>query len=90
MNKGDALLSIATLEELQSVLFREKFDKYLSLDTRRQLISDFVSNAELVEITEEIIACRNPKDDKFFEFGGKWRGECDCFGRQGFVGTSSV
>jgi len=62
---GEVLLSLATLEELQSVLFRAKFDKYLSLETRKQLLSDFISVAELVEIIEEVIACRDPKDDKF-------------------------
>lgn len=29
------------------------------------MLSDFISVAELVEITEEVIACRDPKDDKF-------------------------
>lgn len=65
LKMGEVLLSLATLEELQSVLFRSKFDKYVSVETRRQLISDFISTAELVEITEKVIACRDPKDDKF-------------------------
>ena len=62
---GAVILSKDTLSELQKVLFRPKFDKYFILKPRNEIISDFILAAELVEITEEVVACRDPKDDKF-------------------------
>jgi putative PIN family toxin of toxin-antitoxin system len=64
---GDILLSVSTLEELSSVLQRENFNKYLSEAERLLFLVTLVHEAVLVEITETITECRDPKDNKFLE-----------------------
>jgi putative PIN family toxin of toxin-antitoxin system len=49
------IVSIETLEELQDVLFRSKFDTYINLNDR---LSFF-------ESVPPVSACRDPEDDKF-------------------------
>ena len=48
-------------------LIRKKFDKYLSLEKRLQFIYSLRNKAEMVDITETIDICRDPKDNKFLE-----------------------
>ena len=64
---GIILVSIATLEELQEVMNRPKFDKYVDSKIRSEFIVQLTQQSELVEIQEFIIACRDRKDDKFLE-----------------------
>jgi putative PIN family toxin of toxin-antitoxin system len=65
--QGIILYSEATLKELQQVLNRKKFNKYLSLEDRQIFLIKFISSSELVSITEKITACRDEKDNKFLE-----------------------
>lgn len=62
---GDVLLSAETLGEAADVLRRPKFDKYVSAAVREEFLEAFVDRASWVEVTEEVRACRDPKDDKF-------------------------
>lgn len=59
------LASNVTMEELTEVLSRKKFDRYLSRTRRANLLAEYLQAVELVEIVQEIRACRDPKDDKF-------------------------
>ena len=61
------LLSAATFAELVEVLWRPRFDRYLSDARRRELLNDLERVANRVAITHRIAACRDPKDDKFLE-----------------------
>ncbi len=65
INSGTILLSEETLEELQNVLLRDNFDKYLPKPLRIAFIQKFEILSAMIEITETIKACRDPKDDKF-------------------------
>ena len=67
LDNGTVLVSVAVLLELADVLNREKFDKYVTHDERMRFMVSFLKVAEMVEITETIIACRDSKDDKFLE-----------------------
>lgn len=62
---GDVLLSAETLHELAGVLRRPKFDRYVSVAVREEFLEAFVERAVWAEVTEEVHACRDPKDDKF-------------------------
>ncbi|TAL62598.1 MAG: putative toxin-antitoxin system toxin component, PIN family [Bacteroidetes bacterium] len=62
---GTLILSEETLEELQEVLLRDKFDKYLPKEIRQAFVQKFEILAAVMEITEIIAVCRDPKDDKF-------------------------
>jgi putative PIN family toxin of toxin-antitoxin system len=66
-NSGAILISTATLAELQTVMNRKKFDKYVTKEIRSEFISQIIQESELIEIEEPIIACRDRKDDKFLE-----------------------
>ena len=65
--QGLILLSDVTLQELQEVLTRSKFDKYISLDIRYQFLAEIKLESEQILISEPINECRDPKDNKFLE-----------------------
>ena len=64
---GDILLSDALQAELSEVMLRQKFDRYVSLETRLRFLSGFISLSTVVEISERIQVCRDPKDDMVLE-----------------------
>ena len=55
------------MNELADVFSRDKFDKYVSIDERKQFLQHFLYIAERVEIIRTVKQCRDPKDDKFLE-----------------------
>lgn len=62
--------SPATLAELEQVLMREKFDRYLDRETREDFLILYRSHARLFPVSEaEEMAlpqpCRDPRDNKF-------------------------
>lgn len=65
--QGSLVASIETLAEIEHVLKRPRFDRYM----RRMLREDFLEGLEqmvgVVEITQTIRVCRDPGDDKFLE-----------------------
>lgn len=65
--QGIILYSEATLKELERVLNRSKFDKYLSQEERQVFLLKFIGSSQLVTITEKIAVCRDEKDNKFLE-----------------------
>jgi putative PIN family toxin of toxin-antitoxin system len=67
LDRGEMLLSLPTLKELNEVLGREKFNRYLLPEEREHFIIALLRESTLVDITENIRACRDPKDDKFLE-----------------------
>ena len=65
---GFPVFSFATFAELESRLWRPKFDRYLSMEYRRRLLHDINAVANWVDIRPEIasqIYCRDVDDDKF-------------------------
>ncbi len=64
---GRLLASEATISELEAVFHRTKFNKYIPEALRLEFLAALVREAELIEITERIQACRDPKDDMFLE-----------------------
>ncbi|BAY06106.1 putative toxin-antitoxin system toxin component, PIN family [Anabaena sp. PCC 7938] len=51
---GIILLSAAVFSELQEVLSRPKFDRYITLERRRELIDNLVETIEFINVTEQI------------------------------------
>ena len=64
---GRVLVFGATILEFNDVFRRPKFNKYVSEEKRLEFLAAFVRAAELIEITDKVVACRDPKDDKFLE-----------------------
>ncbi|MEO7252787.1 MAG: putative toxin-antitoxin system toxin component, PIN family [Casimicrobium sp.] len=65
---GLPVFSSATFAELETRLWRPKFDRYLSMESRRKILSDLRSAAHWVDVppkVTEIGYCRDADDDKF-------------------------
>lgn len=65
---GRPVFSAQTFAELESRLWLPKFDRYLPMEDRRQLLGDINAIAHWVEVPEKIAAqkfCRDADDDKF-------------------------
>ena len=67
LERGTVLISAATIAELDEVLRRTKFDRYVREEFRLEFLAGLVREAEVVEIVETIRHCRDVKDDKFLE-----------------------
>ena len=70
------LISLPILTELIEVLGRKKFERYILPPERDRFIEALIREAHLVEITEEIHACRDPKDDKYLELAVNGAATC--------------
>ena len=65
--QGKLLVSTATVDELNQVLRRKGFDKYVTEDERIEFITALVREAILIDIATTITECHDPKDNKFLE-----------------------
>jgi len=66
--QGVPVFSAQTFAELESRLWKPKFDPYLSLEVRRALLQDLSGAAQWVEVPSDIAAqtwSRDADDDKF-------------------------
>ena len=57
------LFSKDLLEEFIEVARRPKFKKYFSISDLNDLLSEIYFRAEFIEVTSEVIFCRDSKDD---------------------------
>ncbi len=64
---GRFLLSAAVIQEIDEVLRRPRFDKYLAEEDRIEFLAAFILQSELVNVTDSMSVCRDPQDDKFLE-----------------------
>ena len=61
------VFSQATLSELRTRIYRPKFDRYISLESRERLLHDFNASAFWVDVGEPAVYCRDRDDDHFIE-----------------------
>lgn len=59
------VFSQSTFDELQSRLYRPKFDRYITLEQRQRMLHDFNACAHWVDLAPYPVYCRDPDDDKF-------------------------
>jgi len=71
--RATILFSITTLEELDEVLRRPKFNAYLPQELRLEFLAALVRECEEVPVAERITICRDPRDDKFLELAAAGR-----------------
>ncbi|MCC5639688.1 putative toxin-antitoxin system toxin component, PIN family [Nostoc sp. CHAB 5844] len=74
--QGKVLVSETTLNELDTVLRRPRFDRYVSQEKRLQFLAKFVQDSMLIEVNEIVSDCRDSKDNKFLELAVS--GEASC------------
>ena len=67
LDEGKVLISVQALLELAEVFGRQKFDKYLLEEERMRFLIGLLKEAELVEVVEEVVECRDVRDNKFLE-----------------------
>lgn len=67
LDDGMILISRSLIEELDNVLRRDKFDRYVTAEERERFLETLIRESKLVETTESIQACRDPKDDRVLE-----------------------
>src|SRR5262245_63486033 len=93
---GKLLVSAATVAELDEVLRRAKFNKYVQEEERLEFLAALVRQAEKVEVTEVVTACRDPKDNQFLELAVSGRathiitGDADLLTMHPFRGIAVV
>lgn len=73
---GTILVSNETLEEFEKKLKLPKFDKYQSLNKRIAFYNAFSLVALNIEVSLNIKACRDPKDDKFLSLAVTAEADC--------------
>lgn len=66
-DNGIILQSLVTIAELNEVMRRAKFNKYVPEEVRLDFLATLQREAEIIEITTTITECRDPKDNKFLE-----------------------
>ncbi|HET9107421.1 MAG TPA: putative toxin-antitoxin system toxin component, PIN family [Steroidobacteraceae bacterium] len=59
------LLSQEVENEYREVLFRKKFDRYVSIEHRQRILDLVVVAADRIEHPAAVRECRDPKDDKY-------------------------
>lgn len=65
--KGTLLISPDTVGELDEVLRRSKFNRYITEFERLEFLAALILESEQVVIVESIAACRDARDDKYLE-----------------------
>lgn len=65
MQQGKLLTSEACLAELNQVLHRPKFARYLTPFEADLFINQYSLSVVLVTVSSQVSDCRDPKDDKF-------------------------
>ena len=67
LENGQLVFCMETFKELETRLWRPKFDRYITLEERKLLLHDFEMSAMWVTIANELRFSRDPDDDKFIE-----------------------
>lgn len=67
LQQEEILLSTDLVNEISRVINREKFDQYVNQEQRDQFLIALVQTGTLIEITEAIHVCRDPKDNMILE-----------------------
>lgn len=89
LDNGVLLFSAATMAELEEVLRRPKFDRYVSREECAIFLSQLRAPAEFVPIVQLVRECRDPKDDKFLEVALNGRADVIVTGDADLLGMNS-
>ncbi|WP_413909967.1 putative toxin-antitoxin system toxin component, PIN family [Desulfobacula sp.] len=65
--KHTVLASFETYSEIKEVIYRKKFDLYLTHEERKLFLNKFLDDVHLINPEEKISACRDPKDNMILE-----------------------
>ncbi len=65
--EGRLLVSESIMNECAEVLSREKLDRYINIEDRKQFLRQLARIAEFIPIIQRVRERRDPKDDKLLE-----------------------
>jgi putative PIN family toxin of toxin-antitoxin system len=82
LDGGEILVSVETIDELNRVLMRADFARYVTEEERLGFLALLLREARLVEVNIHIGACRDPRDAKFLELAVSGGAECIVSGDQ--------
>ena len=57
------------------MIFRSKFDRFVSVERRQRILDIVVVAAERIEPTETVRECHDPKDDKYLALAATGRAD---------------
>lgn len=64
---GEFIFSEETFKEVARVLYRPKFDRYISIQSRDKLIHDLIEISTFVSPQKKYSICRDVKDNMFLD-----------------------
>jgi putative PIN family toxin of toxin-antitoxin system len=79
---GMVLLTNSIFLELVEVINRPKFNRYLSQESKQELINDLTKTSLFIEPCIIINECRDVKDNKYLELAVTGKAECIITGDQ--------
>jgi uncharacterized protein len=82
LDGGKLLVSAKTIEELNDVLGRPDFAKYLTEEERLEFLTVLLRETELVAVANHVDACRDARDNKFLELAVSGGADCIIGGDQ--------
>ena len=62
---AEVVVSNETLDELRQVLERDRLDRFRDRPARLEFFAYYAAMTVLCPVTQAVVACRDPKDDKF-------------------------
>lgn len=74
--QGRLLLSEPILAELDDVLCRPRFEKYIHEDERIRFLVALLREAHVARVTETVADCRDPKDNKYLALAHEAQAAC--------------
>jgi putative PIN family toxin of toxin-antitoxin system len=82
LEEGELLVSVETIDELDRVLERQEFAKYVTEDERMEFLAVLLREAKLTQVTVYVGECRDPRDNKFLELAISGNADCIVTGDQ--------
>jgi uncharacterized protein len=73
---GELLVSESIWLELEQVLARPKFNRYITKEERNDFLVDLSETVQFIKVTVQINECRDPKDNKYLELAVSGLAEC--------------
>lgn len=70
------LLSTNIIQEMRTVIQRPKFDRYISLSLREELLDTLIESSLMIDPDEIVTECRDPKDNKYLELAITGQAKC--------------
>ncbi|MEH2028072.1 putative toxin-antitoxin system toxin component, PIN family [Nostoc sp.] len=79
-----------TYQELNTRIYKRKFDKYISDEDRQDFLDIVKKYSQFIEIKSQINTCRDPDDNKFLELAKDANAEFLITGDQDLLSLKSL